>query len=329
LAGIKRSEAHITLYKYLEPARVDVLHHKKLRYSQINALNDPFEGKPYYDRLAPNPVFHSIFGDGTGEAEQEGLELGFNLIQNLFDRMEELVPEEHKGEIRDLRALMPEKDKYIDKIREEYPAYIENTLIPHSLSMMPEIRSQIIEHFNQHIGILCLSETPNSNLMWAHYARNSQGFVLGFDDRNAYFNRFGGGESRIAALCPVTYSRKRPKVRDMLQLTMQELVFTKPLDWEYEKEWRIIRELSGSTIALRKDGSPQLDELNEVVHLFPFPIAALESVIIGSRMSRAISESIIDLMRSPEYKHVTLFQAKESERYYQLEIHPVDLSFVR
>ena len=32
-----------TFYKYLPPARVDVLQDLRIRYTQISALNDPFE----------------------------------------------------------------------------------------------------------------------------------------------------------------------------------------------------------------------------------------------------------------------------------------------
>jgi len=35
-----------TLYKYLHPDRVDVLQHLRIRFTQVSALNDPFESLP-------------------------------------------------------------------------------------------------------------------------------------------------------------------------------------------------------------------------------------------------------------------------------------------
>ena len=35
-----------TLYKYLCPERVDVLQNLRIRFTQVSALNDPFESFP-------------------------------------------------------------------------------------------------------------------------------------------------------------------------------------------------------------------------------------------------------------------------------------------
>src|SRR6266568_3737553 len=34
------------LYKYLQPARVDILKHRRIRFTQPGAFNDPFEFRP-------------------------------------------------------------------------------------------------------------------------------------------------------------------------------------------------------------------------------------------------------------------------------------------
>jgi hypothetical protein len=112
----------------------------------------------------------------------------------------------------------------------------------------------------------------------------------------------------------------------MLQLTVEDLVFTKPIDWEYEREWRIIKRFADETILLNYEGQPQLDELNEAIHLFPFPTDALECLIIGSRASAILRESLFELMLSDAYSHVNVLQARESERYYELEFDPVERS---
>ena len=41
------------LYKYLSPERIDVLQNKQIRFTQPEALNDPFELKPLFEELLP------------------------------------------------------------------------------------------------------------------------------------------------------------------------------------------------------------------------------------------------------------------------------------
>src|SRR5450755_4024642 len=42
----------MVLYKYLTPARLDVLEHRRIRFTQPAAFNDPFEFKPYIESAA-------------------------------------------------------------------------------------------------------------------------------------------------------------------------------------------------------------------------------------------------------------------------------------
>ncbi|HEA3721442.1 TPA: DUF2971 domain-containing protein, partial [Yersinia enterocolitica] len=46
---------------------------------------------------------------------------------------------------------------------------------------------EIREELDKSIGILCLSKTNNSHLMWAHYANNYSGVVLEFDKEHEFF----------------------------------------------------------------------------------------------------------------------------------------------
>lgn len=44
-----------------------------------------------------------------------------------------------------------------------------------------------LEHRIGQLGMLCLTHTDQSLPMWAHYADNHQGFVLGFEEDNSFF----------------------------------------------------------------------------------------------------------------------------------------------
>src|SRR5437667_6790953 len=45
------------------------------------------------------------------------------------------------------------------------------------------------EAMGSQIGILSLSEVPDSTLMWSHYGAQHHGFLIGFDSDHPFFNR--------------------------------------------------------------------------------------------------------------------------------------------
>ena len=92
---------------------------------------------------------------------------------------------------------------------------------------------------NAEMGVLSLSETPLSPLMWAHYADMHRGVCLGFlrNPANAL------GDDGITS--PVSYSDIYPRVRFSEILKRdgsihQKLFFTKAREWAYEREWRLL-----------------------------------------------------------------------------------------
>lgn len=106
-------------------------------------------------------------------------------------------------------------------------------------------------------GIFSLSETDTNQLMWAHYSDKSTGISLGFDIDEKQVNQEN--------LIKVTYSDVLPKFGDerfnikvtlgldgkntqkiaFTDKTFRKAISTKPTCWEYEKEWRYIKEESG------------------------------------------------------------------------------------
>ena len=308
----------MTLYKYLEPARIDVLENRKIRFSQINALNDPFEGKPYYARLASDERILAELQLGDENLLIGVQELGVNFVDDFLAQFQEMLPNELQAEMKQIRDELPSKDKLLQEVQDGYSDNIQKTLIPLSHEMMPFLRPRIAESFNQAIGILCLSKSHRNNLMWAHYARNSQGFVLGINDRHPFFNKYGGGPDKVDSLWPVEYSKKRPQQKNLLDLSIDDVVFTKPSDWAYEEEWRIIKKLGNENLLIDIEGRPLVDELNEPIHLITFPVDAIESVFIGSRINELNRARLLKSLSPEDFSHINVFQARESERYYEL-----------
>ena len=104
----------------------------------------------------------------------------------------------------------------------------------------------------------------------------------------------------------------------MRGLSVDDIVFTKPHDWEYEREWRMIKQLSAG-VPLNKGGMPVLDDLGEIIYLFEFPPDIVQSVYLGSRITSSTKENLLEILEDPGYSDVEVYQARESDRFYSLD----------
>lgn len=105
--------------------------------------------------------------------------------------------------------------------------------------------SRIFEDQKVSMGIACLSEVPDSILMWSHYANNHRGFCVAY-------NLLGLNQKLQFSAVPVLYTQDRVCLRSIpldqdtlnketMSLFIQSLTSKSP-EWSYEKEWRIIRD---------------------------------------------------------------------------------------
>jgi hypothetical protein len=81
------------------------------------------------------------------------------------------------------------------------------------------------------LGVFCLTEKPDDQLMWVHYAKNHTGLVIGFNAHAPFFREEG------RTLRKVVY-QSSPNVFSDANL---DVSFYKPKSWEYEREWRCVR----------------------------------------------------------------------------------------
>ena len=83
-------------------------------------------------------------------------------------------------------------------------------------------------HYPPHgSGIICMSETCDSPVMWSMYADNHEGICLGFDVPELH-------------LYPVVYTKERVQFDTLDQNTMRISLTYKFDDWQYERERRIL-----------------------------------------------------------------------------------------
>jgi hypothetical protein len=124
-------------------------------------------------------------------------------------------------------------------------------------------------------GVLSLSETSSSALMWSHYTDGGFGFLIEFEAGHPWFWEKRSSRDSFNHLRQVSYRDRVPA--HFLNLPDGIALYTKTPDWSHEKEWRIIRRLNE---AARKQGP---DEYGKDVLLFAVPPDAIKSVVIGYR----------------------------------------------
>lgn len=276
------------LYKYLPPERVDVLKNATLRYSPFGAFNDPFEGRPHISAIASD--------------------------QQILDQLDSVAPDEFQ---RAYEALPTQAQSFISF---EQCRKIANDLFqaqkPDLLKKIQEYTPAFMEHLyqktNDLLGVLCLAEEPNINLMWAHYAASSSGFVIEFDAHHEYFDGRRSEKDDLRHLRQVRYQEQRPSLA-LSEMDAIQWMLVKSSDWAYEKEWRIFRALPEAQETL--PGTPH------PIHLFGFPHQAVKGVILGAKITPQAEACIREVLNThPEYSSVQLQRARIDPVRYALRI---------
>lgn len=274
------------LYKYLHPDRTDVLKNAKIRYSSPDTLNDPFEVKPHIIGIAPNKELESKVG---------------LYLPELLAKEYEKLPREFRRKFS-IRQFQKTANSQMSKIHKYmYEAHDE---------MLPIIQNRMDEAFNKMFGILCLTESPNNLLMWAHYADSHRGFVIELDAIHPYFDRRFTSEDDFRCLKKVIYDENRPNI-DLSEIKNIEPFLTKGEAWRYETEWRIMDNLDAA--------SDILGEGPDAVHLFEFPKKIIKSIIFGCKMSAVKKLEIQQILSSSiEYANVSCLQTQIDKSKYAL-----------
>jgi hypothetical protein len=215
--------APLSLYKYVDIARLRWILEGSIRFTQPSAFNDPFE-------LLPEIVIP------IDEPERP--------ISVTFDIM----------------------------AKRRHPPVGEVEHVPDQCRSSDPTSRDIVQQLNNLIGILSLSRTSDSLLMWSHYADQYAGAVIEFD----------GGHDFFAGQVDVEYRQQRPKKDLGVYLSPHEPVPVAELcvksdQWGYESEVRLIRSLS----ECEKVGG---DRKGFPIYIRKIPIEAIKSVILGERM---------------------------------------------
>ena len=291
------------IFKYMPEPRF--LDNRLFRFSQPEALNDPFEARPELEvgKFSPEDIEEArrtAERAGHGDISDEDL-IVFHLNPYPALRNDELsFPE-----------LWPASEP---RLREE-PF---TTIAEFDRAIGCRAVELGIALANRTIGILSLSESTEDN-MWAHYADEHCGVRVEFDTAHPYFER--------GNLRPMTYSDQPFQVtvkdgwvrlaghtvsnEDVLSGNLkslpEELFWRKRLSWSYEQEWRMIKRLVDA------DEIKPGNQTDVPVCLFRIPPEAIVTLTFGYRATEdAIKNACCRIEHDSRWNHLSVSRRVQS-----------------
>ncbi len=170
------------LFKYLSPARVNVLDDLLIRFTQASSLNDTLELRP--------PV--------KGVASDE--------------KLAELANERQIPKLRDM--ILPEIKESLERIcpglldqclSSFIPECVRQTKLKHEKN--PHAVFEVVDH---NFGILSLTEISTDVRMWSHYADGGRGFLVEFSPNHSWFHIKREERDSFRHMSQVIYVASRP-----------------------------------------------------------------------------------------------------------------------
>ncbi|MGH7784851.1 MAG: DUF2971 domain-containing protein, partial [Candidatus Binatia bacterium] len=147
-------------------------------------------------------------------------------------------------------------------------------------------------------GVLCLSSTPDDNLMWYHYADGHRGFVIEFDSEQQEFRRIGKPWK-------IEYVPSQP----IYDHTVGNIDFFrfKPKYLEFEQEYRIIRPLKECIVDEGQDRG--------TLYFWPLQPTCVKAVYFGHRLEHEFRDR---LMKALQFMDVRKFEIVPTRENYKL-----------
>ncbi len=204
------------LYKYrnVSERSLDLLRRALIRYSRPATLNDPYDAAGRWK---------TVFTDKEILEDYVMLREAGSKVTGIADKIRELLDQGHT--------------------HSQVLAFLDRMFLPIDGKTQREMLMDVLEYneaiFSQ-MGILSLSECPNQPLMWAHYADSHKGFCLGFarEETNVLGQYADPVEYRDTFPMPKIAHFKN----DAGLQIIHDIAYTKSRDWEYEREWRVVKQ---------------------------------------------------------------------------------------
>lgn len=272
------------LYKYVKPERLQDLLSGRIRFTQPSGQNDEFEFKPFYDAASSaekmlqqiRPHYRSMLDAGMAKA------------------VETLNPSE--------QALLPDSSILASafassEIGRIAFSTVESVGMAVGTRVFQELKARLFRTLDASVGILSLTDTPVNKRMWIRYGDKGQGVAFEFDTDHSWLNRRRGPSDEFGFPQQVNYINLEAPERTFLTLIDENLLLSKGLKWNREREWRVLTPLREAVQTVpHPDGS---------IHLFRLDVRAVTAVILGPKASSSTVEEVRQLVAEvPRLCHI-------------------------
>lgn len=282
-------------YKYMTFNTANIiLENQTLRWSTPATLNDPYD-------------------------IQFDLQINFNrekVLQNTLDKLWKVFIGELIGHPENRMSTTVNLMRPIlkDIPKKHFMRQMEEG-IKKSFSVMDQNIHKTYRETREHLSttkILCLTDSPINQLMWAYYADSNKGVVLRFQDEP-------GADSPYCTAKEMTYVRDIPLLFEEEELSdflagilkfdqtkrINTLIYTKSDAWKHESEWRIFAGDGHNKNAPYEDRK--------------FGSKELTGVVFGCRMPPDQRDALSKTVKRC-YPHAEIFQAAPANHSFQLEL---------
>lgn len=259
--------------KFNEEYIADLLLNDRIKFSNPSNFNDPWDCRLNFSKaLLENPEIHS-----------KNVEYAIDLLRRHFHIPEtELVIK--ADELRANKLLMEAKF-------DEFTVGLNDAII-------------------KDYRVYCLSTEPTNHLMWAHYAKDSdgkdahKGVCFGFHTDNPIFSE------ALEVTYTENYPQLNPAEEDECKF-LRDVLFTKAKEWESEREYRLIaKENDSEEFFILREG------------YLPFNSQNLACVIVGCSMPEPDIQKLKSIIIRRK-DHVDLFQVHPAKEKYSFETHKI------
>ncbi|MDQ0466382.1 hypothetical protein QO010_004175 [Caulobacter ginsengisoli] len=276
----KKAPTPELLYKYYGSDREDVFDSLLVRFSQLSALNDPFE---FLLDASPEDFHQGAKKVAWATANPLAVaQMGLSQLAKLPRDNPQL-------------AALPIIPRILVIIIVA-PILFILILIgsPFFLKQMRSIVTAAVDDFAKVVinesrrGLVLIfscSAIWNNVPMWAHYAGNHTGFAFGIDPSCAFrLKRKGKNGEEFSKPRIVSYQRDTPTVRSG-SLEIADFLSIKMEDWSYEQEWRFFGTPDDATLRKRLPSGSELC-------LFALEKSSIREIIFGLNCPPTVIERI-------------------------------------
>lgn len=284
-------------YKYMTYSTADiVLKNQTLRWSTPATLNDPYDiqfdlGINFDREKVLHHALEKLWKAYTGE-----------LIGHPNNQMSAAI------------SLM--RPMLLGISKEKFTQNMEKG-IKQTFSIFDENAKKLHKITRAHLStskILCLTDSPINQLMWAYYADSNKGVALRFQDEPEKNSPYQLAK-KMSYMPDIPRLFEDDELSDFLAglvffdsaIRIKKLVYTKSDAWAHENEWRIFAGDGRDKFAPYEDKT--------------FGARELTGAIFGCRMPQDQKKELSITIKNL-YPHVEILQATPANHSFQLELSP-------